>query len=423
MKRSLGILAAIAAASFAWLWWFGWGGIESAIPDRPMATDIETIRNGAYLARAGNCVACHTARGGVAFAGGRPIETPFGTLYAGNLTPDSQTGLGAWSSADFWRAMHRGKSRDGRLLYPAFPYTHFTQVTRADSDALFAFLRSLPAAHAPNRPDDLRWPFSTQAALAFWRALYFDPGTYVADERRGAEWNRGAYLVRGLGHCSACHTARNVLGGTDDLLDLSGGLVPMQNWYAPSLTAADEAAVIGWPVEEVVKLMRDGTSARATVLGPMAEVVLHSTQHLTEGDLRAMATYLQALKPTPLHPGPREIPQATGTVMARGGKLYAAHCVQCHGERGEGVGGAYPALAGNRAVTLRRTPNLVQVVLFGGYAPATTGNPRPFGMPPYAMLMNDAEVAAVLTYIRASWGNLGHPVSELEVAQQRGSSR
>jgi mono/diheme cytochrome c family protein len=416
------LVVALALAAFVWMFNF-WGGtrVHDAAPRTPPAAD--QVARGAYLARVGNCMLCHTERGGAPFAGGRPVDTPFGTVYGSNLTPDAETGIGRWSAAHFRRALHEGRSRDGRLLYPVFPYTHMTRVTGADADALFEYLRSLPPVSKPNRAHRLRWPYDMQAALAVWRTLFFRPERFVEDPTRSRDWNRGAYLVQGLAHCGACHTARNALGGMRDVMDLSGGLIPMQNWYAPSLASASEAGVAAWPLEQIEQLLATGTAARGAVLGPMAEVVLHSTQYLDPGDIRAIAVYLKELPPAPADTDPREVPQAGAAVLARGGKLYEQHCAACHGAQGEGVPGAYPPLAGNRAVTMPVTANLVQVVLNGGYPPATRGNPRPFGMPPFATVLPDADVAAVLTYIRSSWSNKAAPVSELSVTQQRGSSR
>ncbi len=390
------------------------------------------IARGAYLARAGNCMGCHTARGGAAYAGGRGVDTPFGTVFTSNLTPDERTGLGSWSSSHFWRAMHNGKSKNGRLLYPAFPYTSFTQMTREDSNALFAYLRSLPAVTQQNRAHTLRFPYDSQAALAVWRAIYFSPGVYKTDATRNAEWNRGAYLVTGLGHCAACHTARNVLGASDGL-DLAGGLIPMQNWYAPSLVSPHEAGVGSWTPEEIAKLLKTGVSKSASVNGPMAEVVQGSTQYLTDEDLNAMAQFLKAL-PASYGKDEKREPDialmatspaaqsagASSVVAAKGAKLYEQNCAQCHGDKGQGVPNAYPALSGNRAVLMPQTVNLVQIVLNGGYAPATKGNPRPFGMPPFVLVMDDSDVAAVLTHIRSSWGNNAGAVSALEVNRIRG---
>ncbi|MEZ0308760.1 MAG: c-type cytochrome, partial [Ramlibacter sp.] len=223
----VGILVVVALV--AYLNFRGEDRIHDAPPITPPSG--EKVARGAYLAKAGNCMACHTERGGAPFAGGRAIDTPFGTVYSSNLTPHRDEGIGSWSPDHFWRALHNGRSRDGRLLYPAFPYPNYTLVTRTDSDAIYDYLRSLPPAARANTPNRLRWPYNTQAALAVWRALYFSPGTHEADLAQSAEWNRGAYLVQGLGHCSACHSPRNALGANSDMMDLSGGLIPMQNWY------------------------------------------------------------------------------------------------------------------------------------------------------------------------------------------------
>ena len=399
--------------------------IAAAQPGLPASA--EQIARGAYLARAGNCMACHTARGGEPYAGGRGIDTPFGTVYSSNLTPDEQTGLGRWSAPAFWRAMHHGRSADGRLLVPAFPYTSTTQVSRADSDALYAHLRSLPAVAQPARPHDLSFPFNTQAALAVWRALYFQPGEFQPEVARSAEWNRGAYLVQGLGHCNACHAQRNALGATTGPLDLGGGLIPVQNWYAPSLADPREAGVADWAAADIVALLKTGVvnrhGALAVASGPMGEVVLRSTQHLSDADLGAMAVYLKTLGPAQgdrqgAAPAPAE-PSPAATTDPHGAKLYIDHCASCHGERGEGVAGAYPPLAGNRAVTMAVPANLVRVVLEGGFAPATAGNPRPYGMPPFAQTFSNDDVAVVLTHLRRSWGNRAEAVTPVDVTRYR----
>ncbi|APW36871.1 alcohol dehydrogenase [Rhodoferax koreense] len=418
-KLGISLLAACAVAITlaAWVWHLNLRDEpDLSMPSAAVPASPELLARGAYLALAGNCASCHTTRGGVPYAGGRGIETPFGTVFTSNLTPDVKTGIGAWTPAEFWRAMHNGRARDGRLLYPAFPYTSYTEISRADADALYAYLHNLPATEQPATPHTVRFPYNQQPALAVWRALYFTPGAPPADADRSAEWNRGAYLVRGLGHCGACHTARNALGATDDRLNLAGGMIPMQNWYAPSLTSPHEAGVAGWPREDIVRLLQTGVAPGGSVLGPMAEVVLKSTQHLNEGDLGAMATYLKAL------PQSDEAPVSAAVdsrVAARGSRLYEQHCAQCHGEQGQGVPGAYPPLAGNRAVTMPKVANLVQAVLNGGYAPATAGNPRPYGMPPFVLVLNDADVAAVLTHVRNSWGNQAGGVAEVEVNRLR----
>ncbi|MCY7369432.1 MAG: cytochrome c [Polaromonas sp.] len=425
--QALGMLAllAVAALAAAWLIWQlatrGDSGSEAAVAGElaaPASAGQPQIERGAYLARAGNCMGCHTARGGAPYAGGRPIETPFGAVFSSNLTPDMATGLGRWSVADFWRALHHGRSRDGRLLVPAFPYPNYTVVTRDDSDALFAFLQSLPAAAQANQAHSLRFPYGSQAALAIWRALYFEPAGDRPEPYAGpapsAEAERGAYLVQGLGHCSACHGARNALGATERGLGLAGGLIPVQNWYAPALTLAHEAGVGRWPTDDIVALLQHGVSPQASVAGPMAEVVLGSTQYLSDADLRAMAAFLKTIE-TPGVSLPAVVRPAADGDRQRAAKLYEQHCAACHGADGGGVAKAYPALAGNRAVTMGQTVNLVQVVLHGGYPPATAGNPRPFGMPPFVLTLGNAEIAQVLTHIRQSWGNQASAVTAVEV--------
>lgn len=375
------------------------------------------VERGRYLALAGNCAGCHTARGGAAYAGGRGIETPFGTLYTSNLTPEPLTGIGLWNADHFWRAMHNGRSRDGRLLYPAFPYTSFTQMTREDSDAIYAWLRTVPPAAQANRAHTLAFPYDTQAALAVWRAIFFTPGRFEPQPQRSAEWNRGAYLMGGLGHCIACHGSRNSLGATDTTRGLVGGMLPGENWYAPALDAASEAGVAQWSTQDVVTLLKTGRTAQASVLGPMAEVVYRSTQYLSDADLHAMAVYLQALPAAPVPP-PSPPGRRNDVLMQRGEKVYAQQCAWCHGERGEGVAGPFPPLAGNRAVTMRNVSNLVQVVRRGGFLPATEGNPQPYGMPPFGHLIDDADIAAVLSYVRGSWGNAAPEVTQREAMQR-----
>ncbi|MEZ5644892.1 MAG: cytochrome c [Burkholderiaceae bacterium] len=400
---------------------------QIAVPPLPPVDQVPTppamaeVERGAYLASAGNCASCHTARGGAPYAGGRAIDTPFGQVFAGNLTPDMQTGIGRWSADAFWRALHQGQSRDGRLLYPAFPYAQFTRVSREDSDAIFAFLRSLPPVQQPNRPHEVRFPYSTQVALAVWRELYFEPADFHPDPSRNADWNRGAYLVQGLGHCAACHSPRDALGGVEDGGEFRGGLMPEGGWYAPSLRATDEAASTDITVDDVSDLLRAGISSGATAMGPMAEVVQQSTQHLTEADRRSVVEYLLALAEPMASPQPASSKLAPAARYRLGERIYGLRCAQCHGEQGEGAvrdgdgGPAYPPLAGNRAVTMRSPVNAVQAILGGGFAPVTADNPQPFGMPPFRTLLNDQEVAAVASFIRQSWGNQADAVSDLDV--------
>ena len=408
-------LLAVMGAVVAWLNVRGEAPVDQRVV--PLQASADVIARGAYLARVGNCVGCHTPTGGASFAGGRGIETPFGVVYAPNITPHTTTGIGNWSASEFWRAMHHGRAKDGRLLYPAFPYPSFTQVTRDDSDALYAYLRSVKPVEQANRQHALRFPYGTQAALAVWRALYFRPAPHRADPAQSAEWNRGSYLVQGLGHCAACHSPRNRLGATSLNAEFAGGLMPDASWYAPSLATPKEAGVQDWAQDEVVKLLQTGVSAHASVSGPMAEVVYNSTQYLSAQDLGAMTLFLASI-PIKEHDAPRARP-ADGEQLGRGAKIYDEHCASCHGDKGQGVSGIYPALAANRALSLSSPNNLVQMIRHGGFSPTTAGNPRPFGMPPFGQAFSNDEVAAVATYLRQSWGNAAPPVSSLDVLRVR----
>ncbi len=385
------------------------------------ANDPATIERGALLARAGNCMGCHTERGGQPYAGGRAIATPFGDIHASNITPDDATGIGQWSADDFWRALHNGKSKDGHFLYPAFPYTSYTKVTREDADALYAYLRTLAPVRQPNREHRLAFPYNQRIVLAFWRALYFRPGEYQPETRRDATWNRGAYLVQGLGHCAACHTPRDALGGSIARRDLAGGVIPALNWHAPALNGGP-GSLADWSIDEIAGLLGAGVSARGAAFGPMAEVVGSSLQQLPAEDLRAMAVYLKSLPATePERRRGATQPDAEQQArLALGAKLYEQHCIDCHGADGRGKPPAYPALAGRASITAGGGLNAIRMVLNGGFPPGTRGNPRPYGMPPFGTALEDEDVAAVVSYVQHRWGAGDSMVSAHDVRRARG---
>lgn len=381
------------------------------------------VAQGQYLLRAGDCQACHTRPGGKAFAGGRVVPTPFGNIYSPNITPDRETGIGTWTSDDFWRALHEGKSRDGKLLYPAFPFDSFTRVRRADSDAMFAALRQLDPVKMSNRAPRLSFPYNQRKLLLVWRALYFDQGVYQDNPDKSDQWNRGAYLVNGLGHCKACHTPRNALGASKADHKLGGGLIAVQNWYAPNLHAGPGGGLHGWTHKNIVALLRTGRSARGTAFGPMAEVVSQSLQYLHDEDLNAIATYLldqpqPQAQAVPAFAGVRPSRREARELVGQGRKLYDKHCADCHGGDGAGKGGVYPPLAGNSAL-LGNPVNAIRVVLLGGFEPTTRANPRPYSMPPFAPQLDDREVAAVISYLRQSFGNQADAVSPQTVSRYR----
>jgi cytochrome c553 len=385
---------------------------------------------GRYLAVLGNCQACHTRAGGQPFAGGRGIATPFGTVYSSNLTP-AASGLRGWTAEDFWRAMHHGQSRDGRLLNPAFPYANFRRISRADSDALYRFFMGLQPVEAAVPAHALRWPLNTQLALRAWRWLYAPASEAASDSPQppartsagDAQWQRGAYLVEGLGHCSACHMPRNALGGNADMFSLAGGFMAGQSWYAPSLLDPAEAGVQNKPAAQVAQLLQTGRGGDDRSSGPMAEVVRHSLQHWKPQDMDAMVAYLQRL-PRLASSSREPAPAAPRAVASRGAALYERHCADCHGAQGQGVRAsdgnwAYPPLLGNRTVLQAVPVNLVQTVLYGGFGPSTSGNPQPFGMPPYVLELSEQEISDVVSFIRSAWGNQAAPVSALDVQRLR----
>jgi mono/diheme cytochrome c family protein len=379
---------------------------------------------GQYLAAMGDCAGCHSVRGGEEYAGGLEIATPFGSLYTPNITPDKAHGIGHWTGDDFWQALHEGKGKKGEYLYPAFPYTNYTKVTREDSDALYAYLMTLAPVAVASRHHELRFPYNQRELLAGWRTLYFSAGEYKNDPAKSAEWNRGAYIVEGLGHCNACHATRNMLGAVAKADDYSGGLIPLQNWYAPSLSSSREAGLGDWETKEIVELLRTGISPRGAATGPMAVVVQHSLQEMTQVDLTAMATYLKAqseVKPDEPWIAPHSASKAeVGALLQAGAKIYQDRCASCHMDDGKGIARVYPPLAQNQAVRLRNPINALRIVLNGGFPPSTEGNPRPYGMPPFFQELSDEQVAAVVTYIRQSWGNTASPVWSVDVGKSRG---
>ncbi|WP_419727880.1 c-type cytochrome [Lichenicola sp.] len=378
----------------------------------PLLRSDPELAKGAYLARAGDCVACHTGPGGKPFAGGLPMQTPFGTMYSTNITPDP-TGIGGWTAGQFYGVLHDGRSPDGGLIYPTMPFGSYTKLPRADSDAIFAYLRTVPPVRAIDRASELQFPYDNRILILGWRTLFFRAGSYVPDPTKTADWNRGAYLVQGPGHCGMCHTPTNALGGSSPARAFEGGLIPMQNWYAPSLTSNKEAGLGEWSLQDIADLLRTGISQRGAVYGPMAEVVYDSLQYLDDSDINAMAVYLKSLGQGHPSSAPAASVSSTETslLLHLGHDIYQGNCTSCHGADGVGAPPDYPPLAGNASIQMTSAVNPIRMVLNGGYPPGTTGNPAPYGMPPFAQTLSDDEVAAVVSYIRASWGNRGTSIS------------
>ncbi len=378
------------------------------------------VEQGRRLAIAGDCIACHTAPNGRPYAGGRGISTPFGVINSANLTPDLETGLAGWSEADFHRAMTQGIRRDGGHLYPAFPYPFYTKITRDDSDAIFAFLRTLPATSNRVNRSSLPFPFSIRTAMIAWNALNFTPGEFKPEPSRTPEFNRGAYLVEGLGHCGACHTPMNLIGGSKTGQAFQGNVI--QDWWAPALTDDRRTGLGGWSVDHIVEYLRTGRNGRTAASGPMAEVVQYSTALMPIDDLKAMATYLKEREtPNPnLAPpaGPAPLPASDATIQA-GAAIYTDTCSACHARNGAGIERLFPRLAGNAMVQQPDPAGLTRIVLGGGRAAVTTAAPTSPAMPALGWRLDDAQTAAVLTYIRNTWGNAAPAVTAGDVAHMR----
>jgi mono/diheme cytochrome c family protein len=384
MASRVQCLVAAAALSFTLL-------ADSAVAQTDAAAD--GVQRGEYLARAGDCVACHTAPGGQAYAGGLVIETPFGGIASPNITPDKATGIGGWSDDEFYRAMHDGLGRKGEFLYPAFPFTSFTKVTKEDALAIKAYLFSLAPVSAPRQPNTLRFPFNIRQSLLVWRELFFRPGTFEPNAAASSQVNRGAYLVEGLAHCGECHTPRNVLGGAETSQKLAGAEIA--GWVAPNVSSDVRQGIGDWTNDQLVSFLKTGAAPQGVVFGPMADVVHDSLRYLTDEDIRAMVAYLRT---TPTRSEPAA--PATDQSKLEGATLYLNNCAQCHQALGVGMPGSIPSLSGNAAVAAP-APNDVIMAILGGLP----GSGNYGAMPSFAAALDDREVAELTNYVRTAWAN------------------
>jgi mono/diheme cytochrome c family protein len=389
-----------------------------AIPSAALADsdNYVDVTRGKALVAAGDCVACHTAPGGAPLAGGLALQTPFGAIMTPNITPDEATGIGSWSADDFARAMHEGKRPGGTRLYPAFPYTYYTKVTRADSDAIFAYLRSLePVSNSVNR-NTLPFPFNIRTSMAAWNTLFFSPGEFKPDPNRSEEFNRGAYLVEGLGHCGACHTPMNAFGANKSDHYLQGGQI--DNWTVPNITNDAQAGLGKWSVDDIVQYLKTGQARGAIASGPMKDVVENSTAKMSDADLKAMAVYL---KERGAAGSPAPAPLAAGDArMKMGEAIYVDTCSACHVGNGSGIDHVFPKLAGNTVVNQDDPASLIRIIIAGGRGAATDKWPTGPAMPSLGFRLSDEQIAAVVTYVRNSFGNAAAPVTADTVKALRG---
>jgi mono/diheme cytochrome c family protein len=377
------------------------------------APNAAQLRRGQYLVAAGDCISCHLREGGEPFAGGLGLNTPFGVIYTSNITSDHDTGIGAWSSDQFYRAMHDGKGAQGEDLYPAFPYPWFRRVSREDDDAIFAYLKTLPAVNYSPPKNDLVFPLNFRSFVGAWNMLFLDSHNFQSDPGQSAEWNRGAYLVNGLGHCGGCHTPKNSFGADKSKQELRGA--KLDNWTAPDLTSNPRIGLGDWSVDDIAEFLASGRNAHAAAGGSMADVISYSTSFLSDADRRAIAVYL---KSQPASPSVASSTPDAGA-MRRGAEIYSDACASCHLDNGVGQSRLFPPLGKDAMLQQPDPTGLEHLILGGTRVGVSASRPSPLGMPSFAWKLTDQEIADVSTFIRNSWGNQAAPVAAGDVSELR----
>ena len=366
----------------------------SSVP--PPATD--PVSTGKYLADAAHCSACHTSRSDRPYAGNLPFRTKFGTLYSSNITPDPATGIGRWTEAQFTAALRDGKGSHGEYLYPAMPYVEFTKITDADVHALWAYFRTVAPVVQKPHANQMKFPFDVRLGIGAWQAVYLKKGRYVDDPSQTPQWNRGAYLVGSLGHCSACHTPKNFAMAEKKGHMLQGGEI--DNWFAPDISGGRFSGIQNWSQEQVFNYLKTGHNAKnLAAVGPMLQTIAQGTSKLDDGDLQAIAFYLKNQVATAEAPLPKSDSAWNADRRAAGATVYVQHCQSCHGADGQGADGVAPALAGNTAITSKGADTVVHAVL-QGFAPQG----RWGVMPSFTQTLDAQEISDVVNYVRTAWG-------------------
>jgi mono/diheme cytochrome c family protein len=416
------------------LFWFVTSKPSSPFESAGITTGAasELVARGEMVARQADCVACHSLPDGKPFTGGLEMGTPLGSIFATNITPDKQTGIGNYTLADFDRAVRHGVTPDRRRLYPAMPYPSYVKLSDDDVRALYAFfMDGVQPVNQPNRQTGIEWPMNMRWPLALWNAVFVDQGIYADKPAQDAVWNRGAYLVQAAGHCGACHTPRSVTMNEKALDDgsplfLSGAL--LDGWYAPSLRQDHNTGLGRWSEDDIFAFLKNGRNQHAVVFGSMAEAYNNSTQFMSDDDLRAISHYLKSLPGDPARDGTPWVVQASATAVtnvsstadaAPGAKTYATRCGFCHGPDGGGKAPWIPPLAGSTASLIDHPDSQINATLNGSARVVTAGVPDAYRMPPFREQLSDREIADVLTYVRSSWGNHGKAVAPTEVKAMR----
>jgi mono/diheme cytochrome c family protein len=419
MKTTLKALALAAAVTASF-----------ALPTLSQAADDALVTRGEYLAKAGDCIACHSTPHGKPFTGGLKMMTPMGAIYSTNITPDPETGIGHYSEDDFKRAMREGIAKDGHNLYPAMPYPSYAKVNDDDMHALYTyFMHGVAPIKQANREPDIKWPLNMRWPLKFWNMVFLEKGVYQDKTGKDVAWNRGAYLIQGLGHCGSCHTPRGI-AFQEQALDESGALYlsgsPIDNWFASNLTGEHNVGLGRWSEADVAQFLKTGANQHASAFGSMTDVINNSTQALTDVDVAAMSRYLKSLPAAGGSGGPAYAYDAKATKVSltrpandAGARVYTAFCMHCHGVDGRGFAPMLAPLAGNPNVLEKNASSLINVTLNGTGDLVIGGVPAAYPMPKYGPVLNDQQIAEVLTFIRAGWNNGAPGVGAGDVAKVR----
>jgi mono/diheme cytochrome c family protein len=375
--------------------------------------DFATLERGRYLTDAADCGSCHTIPGSEhPFSGGRPIETPFGVLASPNITPDRETGIGGWTDEEFDAAVRQGRSRNGARLYPAMPFPYYSRMSRQDVDAIRAYLGTLPPIRNAVQVNRLPFPLNIRTSMVVWDSLYFKPGEFHENTSKSKEWNRGAYLVEGPGHCGACHTPKNLLGGDKQSEAFRGGV--LQGWAAPDITSG-QGPLRNWSTDDIVDFLRTGQNRFAAAAGLMGEVVDLSTSRMTEEDSRAIAIYLKDMAGS----APDNNSTTDNQVLSAGSAIFSDLCSACHQHDGKGIAKMFPDLSETATVSAKSPATVLRVILQGAQTVATDREPTGLAMPAFGWQLDDAQVAAVASFVRDRFGNKAGPVTVEQVRKAR----
>jgi mono/diheme cytochrome c family protein len=389
----------------------------------PDLAGADVVKRGEYLARAADCLVCHTAPHGEDFAGGLAIRLPFGTLYSTNITADKDTGIGNYSDQDFLKAVQSGIRRDGTHLYPAMPFTSYTYMTDADALAIKAYLFSLPAVHSPNRADTLTFPYNQRWSMTVWSLLFSANARFGPNTAQSAAWNRGAYIAEALAHCGECHTPRNIAFALDNRKKFGGAVTA--GWRAFDISSDKGSGVGAWSDDELFAYLSDGhASGRGTAAGPMGEVVDQSFSRMAQSDIRALVAYVRSLPAvassdlpaTIAPPAPASPKDGGGTADVVGKRVFEGACVGCHNWTGVSAISHFATIAGTRAVNDRTATNVAQIVISGTMRHTPQGV---ISMPAFGASYSDVEIAAVANYVTGRFGSEGSKMTVKEVAELR----